>query len=113
MTLEGKMVEILTDDCYSGENLAEMAFTHAPIGLVVIEMRLIRDCEIAFAEMFGYRCDALRNQTFSMLYPSAEAFVNIRHHGVKQLRETNTYWDELIMARKDAALFWCRCAAIP
>lgn len=102
------MVEIRTDDCYAEGSFAELAFTYAPVGLVVTEMRLIRDCNIAFAEMFGYRRDELRNQMFSILYPSDEEFVNIRDRGVEQLRETNTYWDERIMARKDAALFWCR-----
>lgn len=102
------MVEIRSDDCYSHGDFAELAFTYAPIGLVVTEMRVIRDCNITFAEMFGYTRDELRNQMFSILYPSEEEFVNIRDRGVEQLRETNTYWDERIMARKDATLFWCR-----
>lgn len=102
------MVEIRTEDCYSEGSFAELAFTFAPVGLVVTEMRVIRDCNIAFAEMFGYTRDELRNQMFSILYPSDEEFVNIRDRGVEQLRKTNTYWDERIMARKDAALFWCR-----
>lgn len=102
------MVEIPIDDFYSKGEFAELAFTYAPIGLVVTEMRVIRECNIAFAQMFGYTRDELRNQMFSILYPSDEEFVNIRDRGVKQLRETNTYWDERIMARKDEALFWCR-----
>ncbi|MBB3993423.1 PAS domain S-box-containing protein [Sulfitobacter undariae] len=102
------MVEILTDDSYSNGEFAELAFTYAPIGLVVTEMRVIRDCNIAFAQMFCYTRDELRNQMFSILYPSAEEFKNIRDRGVKQLRENNSYWDERIMARKDACLFWCR-----
>ncbi|MGH1576013.1 LuxR C-terminal-related transcriptional regulator [Planktotalea sp.] len=102
------MVEIRIEDCFAKGSFAELAFMHAPIGLVVTEMRVIRECNIAFAEMFGYTCDELRDQMFSVLYPSDEEYVNIRDRGVKQLRETNTYWDERIMARKDGALFWCR-----
>ncbi|PYG32495.1 PAS domain S-box-containing protein [Pelagimonas varians] len=101
-------MKIRTDDCYAEGSFAELAFTYAPIGLVVTEMRVIRACNIAFADMFGYTCDELRNQMFSILYPSVEEFVNIRDRGVKQLSETNTYRDERIMARKDGALFWCR-----
>lgn len=101
-------MEIRIDDCYEKGQFAELAFTYAPVGLVVTEMRVIRDCNIAFADMFGYTRDDLRNQLFSMLYPSDEEFVNIRDRGVKQLRETNRYWDERIMARKDGTLFWCR-----
>lgn len=104
----GKIVEIRIEDCYAQGRFGELAFAFAPIGLVVTETRVIRDCNKAFAEMFGYTCDALRNQTFSLLYPSDEEFVNIRDRGVDQLRETNRYWDERIMARKDGALFWCR-----
>jgi len=101
-------VEIRIDDCYEQGRFSELAFTFAPIGLVVTESRVIRDCNIAFAEMFGYTQDYLRGQLFAILYPTDEEFVNIRDRGVKQLRETNRYWDERIMARKDAALFWCR-----
>jgi PAS domain S-box-containing protein len=102
------MVEIRTDDCYVEGSFAELAYTYAPIGLVVTEMRVIRDCNITFADMFGYTRDELRDQMFSILYPSDEEFVNIRDRGVEKLRETNTYWDERIMARKDGTLFWCR-----
>jgi PAS domain S-box-containing protein len=101
-------VEIRIDECYAEGRFAEMAFAFAPIGLVVTEMRVIRDCNIAFAEMFGYTPDELRDQTFSVLYPTEEEFVNVRDRGVKQLSETNHYWDERIMARKDGTLFWCR-----
>jgi len=101
-------VEIRIDECYEEGQFAELAFTYAPVGLVITEMRVIRDCNIAFANMFGYARDELRNHLFSMLYPSDEEFVNIRDRGVKQLRETNRYWDERIMARKDGTLFWCR-----
>lgn len=106
--LWGKIVKIRTDDCYTDGSFAELAFTYAPVGLVVTEMRVIRECNIAFADMFGYTRDELQNQMFSILYPSVEEFVNIRDRGVKQLSETNTYRDERIMARKDGTLFWCR-----
>jgi PAS domain S-box-containing protein len=69
---------------------------------------VIRDCNLAFAEMFGYVRDELKDRLFAILYPSDEEFVNIRDRGVDRLRETNTYWDERIMARKDGTLFWCR-----
>ncbi|MCX7560489.1 LuxR C-terminal-related transcriptional regulator [Sulfitobacter sp. F26204] len=101
-------MEIRINDCFDQGNFGELAFTYAPIGLVVTENRVIRDCNIAFAEMFGYEDGALRNQVFSILYPTDAEFVNIRDRGVKQLRETNTYWDERIMARRDGSLFWCR-----
>lgn len=58
--------------------------------------------------MFDYGQEELINQSFKQLYPSQEGFVTIRTRGIDQLRETNNYWDERVMARKDGTLFWCR-----
>ena len=102
------IVKIRIDDCYRDGDFAELAFTYAPVGLVITENRVIRDCNPVFAEMFGYDVKELKNQEFSMLYPTNEEFVNIRDRGIKQLQNTNTYWDERIMARKGGELFWCR-----
>ncbi|KAA2314205.1 PAS domain S-box protein [Pseudooceanicola sediminis] len=112
----GKIVKIRTapetgediDRCFENGDFAALAYAHAPIGLVVTQNRVIRDCNLAFAAMFGYRPADLRDQLFARLYPSPAEFSNVRDRGVEQLRETNTYWDERIMARRDGTLFWCR-----
>ncbi len=96
------------DPSFSESQFAELAYEHAPIGLVVTNNRVIKSCNIAFANMFGYGVDELRDQLFDILYPTIEEFVNVRDRGVSQLRETNTYWDERIMARQNGDLFWCR-----
>lgn len=101
-------MEIPIDECFSEGRFADLAFTYAPIGLVVTENRVIRACNLAFAEMFGYEAAELSGQLFAILYPSDAEFVNIRDRGVTQLREANRYWDERIMARKDGGMFWCR-----
>lgn len=101
-------MESRIDDCYRDGRFAELAFAYAPVGLVVTENRVIRDCNITFATMFGYDPDELKDQVFSILYPTDEEFVNVRDRGIRKLRETNTYWDERIMARKNGDLFWCR-----
>ncbi|MGR3323726.1 MAG: helix-turn-helix transcriptional regulator [Pseudooceanicola sp.] len=101
-------MEIRIDEAYRAGEFAELAYEFAPVGLVVTENRVIRDCNAAFAEMFGYGRGELRDQVFAILYPSDAEFVNIRDRGVQQLRETNTYWDERVMAKKDGTLFWCR-----
>jgi len=101
-------VVIRIDDCYSQGEFAELAFLHAPVGLVITENRVIRDCNPPFAEMFEYTCEELQNQLFAILYPTEAEFVNIRDRGVQELRETNVYSDERIMARKGGELFWCR-----
>jgi PAS domain S-box-containing protein len=90
------------------ESLHHLAFEHAPIGLVLTEDRVIRACNPAFAEMFGYERAELVDHSFAILYPSHEEFVKVRDVGVEPLRRTNKYSDERIMARKDGTLFWCR-----
>ena len=102
------IVKTRIDESFETGCFDELAFTYAPVGLVVTENRVIRDCNLAFAAMFGYERDDLRGQTFARLYPSDEEFDNIRDRGIKSLKEHNTYWDERIMARKDGSLFWCR-----
>ncbi|WP_299350882.1 LuxR C-terminal-related transcriptional regulator [uncultured Shimia sp.] len=101
-------METLIDQSYRTGVFDELAFTYAPIGLVVTENRVIRDCNRTFATMFGYERSELQGQTFALLYPTDEEFSNIRDRGITALRESNTYWDERIMARKDSSLFWCR-----
>ena len=82
------------------DSLHILAFEHAPIGLVMTESRIIRACNPAFAEMFGYCRDELIDQSFAILYPSQEEFVRIRDVGVEPLKKTNRYSDERIMKRR-------------
>lgn len=89
-------------------DLAMTAYEHAPIGIVMTENRIIRTCNPAFAQMFGYRRDELIDSSFAFLYPSMEEFVRIRDIGVEPLRRYNKYSDERIMARRDGSLFWVR-----
>ena len=49
------------------ENIRELAFEHAPVGLVVTESRVIRTCNPRFAEMFGYERDELTDRSFAIL----------------------------------------------
>ena len=90
------------------DDLSAMAFQNAPIGLVVTESRIIKGCNPAFADMFGYAVEELLEQSFAILYPSMEEFERIRDVGVEPLKRTNRYSDERIMARKNGTLFWCR-----
>lgn len=88
--------------------LKEMAFDLVPVGIVITENRIIRGCNLYFASMFGYAPDELKDNSFEALYPSSEEFVKIKNIGVEQLRVSNQYSDERIMAHRDGTLFWCR-----
>lgn len=88
--------------------MEDIGFLHAPIGLVVAEDRLIRRCNLRFAEMFGFAPPELEGQSLRMLYPSDEEFHRVGAVGLERMRGTGRYADERIMRRADGALFWCR-----
>ena len=96
------------ENAYRSGDFTDLAFHFVPVGIVVTENRVIRDCNQTFAGMFGYTRAALRDQTFAILYPSQEEFANIRNRGVECLREGGIYWDERVMMRRGGDLFWCR-----
>ncbi|MCB1428832.1 MAG: PAS domain-containing protein, partial [Nitratireductor sp.] len=87
------------DSAQTIDQLDLLAFRNAPVGIVMTENRVIRTCNPAFAAMFGYEPDQLRDQSFAILYPTYEEFVRIRDVGVVPLREKGRYSDERIMAR--------------
>ncbi|MQY43400.1 PAS domain S-box protein [Epibacterium sp. SM1969] len=88
--------------------LLEAAFDMAPIGLVVTENRVLRECNNRFCEMFGYERAEMIGELFAFLYPSRAEFENITHRGRECLRKGTLYWDERVMRRKDGDLFWVR-----
>lgn len=90
------------------KTLEALAFEHAPIGIVLTENRIIRACNLTFAQIFRTGKADLIDRSFAFLYPSDEEFERIRDVGVEPLRRANEYSDERIMARRDGALFWCR-----
>lgn len=89
---------------------ASLAFTLAeiPVPMVFATHRIIRDCNEAFAALFGYGREELVDTSFSRLYPAVADFVLTgrmwRHH----LPGGAVYYDERIMAGADGKSFWCR-----
>lgn len=96
------------DAAFDTGDFAALAFEHSPVGLVVTENRVIRDCNPEFERMFGYDAGALKDALFEALYSTSDEFVKIRDRGVEDLKRSNTYWDERVMMRQDGSLFWCR-----
>lgn len=96
------------DQLFDARELARLAFDFAPIGLVVTENRVLRECNQRFSDMFGYTRNELLDQLFAFLYPSEEEFQNLRTRGDKILGQGNPYWDERVMRRKNGELFWVR-----
>lgn len=96
------------DRLYADRDLAQLAFEYSPVGIVVTENRVLRECNQRFCDMFGYAREELLDQLFSFLYPSDEEFQNLRNRGDKSLGQGNPYWDERVMKRKTGDLFWVR-----
>ena len=90
------------------ENLDELAFDFAPIGIVLTEERIIRACNRTFAMLFGYQKSDLVGRSFRMLYASHTEFETIRDVGIEAFRMGRDYSDERVMPRRDGSLFWCR-----
>lgn len=86
----------------------EMAFDHAPVGLAMLEHRIIRRCNRQFASIFGGAPDEYDDVPLAHFYPSIEDYRRIGERGLKAMRLTGTYHDERVMKRRDGALFWCR-----
>jgi PAS domain S-box-containing protein len=85
----------------------ETIFLHAPIGMCVSQHRIIQACNHALADMFGYECDALVGQSFSVLYPTPDEFERTGARIVPIMNAKGHYSDERIMKRASLELFWC------
>lgn len=88
--------------------IKDLAFDHAPVGLAVLENRIIRHCNLQFAAIFGDTPAVYENAPLAQYYPSIEDYRRIGERGLRAMRDTGCYTDERIMKRRDGALFWCR-----
>lgn len=88
--------------------MSDPAFEFAPVGLALLEHRVIKRCNLQFAETFGGSPAELCELPIAALYPSAEDYQRIGE--ILQLPEAQSgvYNDERIMRRTSGALFWCR-----
>ncbi len=88
--------------------MTDFAFEHAPVGLAVLENRVITACNIQFSDTFGGARSDFINLTIAELYPSQEDFNRIGNLLQSQTDATECYSDERIMRRGCGELFWCR-----
>jgi len=88
--------------------ITALAFDHAPVGLAVLENRIIRHVNLQFAATFGDTPDAYSGIPLARYYPSIDDYSRIGERALAAMRETGRYSDERIMKRRDGTLFWCR-----
>ena len=89
-------------------SISDLAYTHAPIGICLLENRIVRTPNDAFAAMFGKTVEECRGQSIAAFYASQEDFESIGAKVKDALEAQGAYNDERIMKRKDGSLFWCR-----
>jgi PAS domain S-box-containing protein len=88
-----------------------LAFSLAPVGLVLSRNRAIVDCNAHLCEIFGANREQLIGQSFQVPYPSADEFLRTGQRIAPLLNQHGTYSDERIMRRFDGRFkgqtFWC------
>jgi PAS domain S-box-containing protein len=85
----------------------ETIFQHAPVGMCISVDRVIQSANEALGSMFGYPSDALRGQSFLVLYPTLDEFLRTGDRIVPIMNAKGLYSDERIMRRASGELFWC------
>jgi DNA-binding CsgD family transcriptional regulator len=70
--------------------------------------RIIRECNDAFAELFGYQRTDLIKQSFAVLYPKISDFIRTGRMWLEHLPEGRSYYDERIMMSVTGQRFWCQ-----
>ncbi len=90
------------------DELSELGFLHAPVGLAVLESRVIKGCNVEFAQVFGGVPADYANSPLQELYASLQDYETIGARGLAAMLKTGSYTDERIMRRRDGTLFWCR-----
>lgn len=78
-----------------------------PVPMVYATHRIIREVNSAFANLFGYDKEELKNQSFNVLYPQVEDFVIVGALWRINFSGGRSYTDERIMRKRDGTRFWC------
>lgn len=92
-------------------DLTQLAFDHAPVGIVMTSHRVIDSCNATFCRISGYAAGELLGQSFRLLYGSEAEFIQIRDIGLEPLRRSGDYADERILRHAGGHAIWCRFRA--
>ena len=84
-----------------------LAVDYAPVGLCVLQHRVIRRCNRRFSEMFGYSDGELTGVSIAALYPSQEEFEHFGRIGQSAMRISDRFSDDRIMRERSGRQFWC------
>ncbi|WP_293575951.1 PAS and helix-turn-helix domain-containing protein [Phaeobacter sp.] len=88
--------------------MTDLAFDFAPVGIALLDRRVIQRCNRQFADTFGGDPDSYAGVPIAELYPSQEDFRRIGDRLQQEDAKSGHYNDERIMRRRCGTLFWCR-----
>src|SRR6478735_6947013 len=81
---------------------------YMPVPMVYARHRIIRDCNVEFATLFGLSRAEILDRSFARLYPKIADFVRTGHLWSSHLSSGRVFFDERLMTRGDGGRFWCR-----
>lgn len=92
----------------------QLAFEHAPMGMVLSRQRVMVDCNAFVCEMFGATREQLIGQSFAILYPSVAEYERLGQRMLPILNASGRYADHRMMRRVGnlhgalaGETFWC------
>jgi diguanylate cyclase (GGDEF)-like protein/PAS domain S-box-containing protein len=88
--------------------LAEMEtiFSNALVGIVHLKHRRVVSCNRRFEDLFGYAPGELLGESSGTFYASHDDFERIGAEAYAAVGENRNYRTELLLKRKDGAVFW-------
>jgi len=79
-----------------------------PIPAVIGSFRVMRECNQAFCDLFGYEKAQLVGKSFRIIYSDEEEYVNKGRSWKENLEKNFSHVDERIMVKSNGEEFWCR-----
>lgn len=92
--------------------LEELAFRESPSPQIVTSYRRIMHCNKAFAALFDYSVEALKDELILKLYPCRADYFEIGERCLNAMRHDTTYEDERFMQHRSGEIFWARARGI-
>ncbi|MCP5157931.1 MAG: EAL domain-containing protein [Gammaproteobacteria bacterium] len=84
----------------------EALLDNALVGIVLLENRIITQCNRRFEEMFGYEEGAMLGHSSRLLYPTDEDYRMVGERAYQALTQNHHYEEPLWLRHKSGALFW-------
>ncbi|MES2322945.1 MAG: EAL domain-containing protein [Pseudomonadota bacterium] len=81
---------------------------NAAVGIMLSKNRVIEECNIRAAEMFGYSEHELIGMSSVCVFPSVKAYEDMGAESGPRLATGEAYTTELQLRCKDGSLLWCR-----